>query len=233
VRFKSGQVLITLVTIVLGLMMAIQFRAQQNITKTLPYQRMEDLAYQLTRVEKERAKLEKEVDQLRQDLARAGGGANTEAMAREIERLRVLAGLTEVRGPGITVTMDDSKRPRQKGEDPNAFLIHDDDVLKVINELFAAGAEAIAINGQRLVSNSEVRCAGPTISINRTMTAPPLTIVAIGDPTTLESALKLRGGVIDSLALWGIEVKVKKENEVTVPAYRGSLDFQYAKPVGP
>lgn len=232
-RFKSGQVLITLVTIVLGLMMAIQFRAQQNITKTLPYQRMEDLAYQLTRVEKERAKLEKEVDQLRQDLARAGGGANTEAMAREIERLRVLAGLTEVRGPGITVTMDDSKRPRQKGEDPNAFLIHDDDVLKVINELFAAGAEAIAINGQRLVSNSEVRCAGPTISINRTMTAPPLTIVAIGDPTTLESALKLRGGVIDSLALWGIEVKVKKENEVTVPAYRGSLDFQYAKPVGP
>ncbi|MCL5040572.1 MAG: DUF881 domain-containing protein, partial [Firmicutes bacterium] len=151
--------------------------------------------------------------------------------AREMERLRILAGLSEVQGPGVTVTMDDSKRPRQKGEDPNAFLIHDDDVLKVINELLAAGAEAVAINGQRLVSNTEIRCAGPTISINRAMTAPPLTIVAIGDPATLESALKMRGGVMESLALWGIEVKVKKENEVTIPAYHGSLDFQYAKPV--
>jgi uncharacterized protein YlxW (UPF0749 family) len=140
------------------------------------------------------------------------------------------AGLLPVQGLGIIVTIDDSKRPTKPGENPNLYLIHDDDILKVINELWAAGAEAMSINDQRLIASSEIRCAGPTLSVNNTRYSPPYEIRAIGDPQTLESALRLRGGVVETLQFWGIQVSVKRENVVKVPAYKGVFRFQYAKP---
>ena len=66
------------------------------------------------------------------------------------------------------------------------YIIHDDDLLRVINELRAAGAEAIAINGERIVAMSEIRCAGPTLSVNNNRSAPPYEIKAIGNPNNLE-----------------------------------------------
>ena len=78
----------------------------------------------------------------------------------EIAALKIRAGLTALAGAGVTVEMDDSNRSAKSGDDPNLYVIHDDDVLRVINELRAAGAEAISINGQRLIETSEIRCAG-------------------------------------------------------------------------
>jgi uncharacterized protein YlxW (UPF0749 family) len=141
-----------------------------------------------------------------------------------------LSGLSAVRGPGILVTMADSARPRNRQEDPNVFLIHDDDLLKVVNELRAAGAEAISINGQRLTALSEIRCVGPTISINAVRVAPPIVISAIGDAPTMESALKMRGGVVDQLSLWGIEVTITRQADILVPAYDRVLSWTHARP---
>ena len=103
-----------------------------------------------------------------------------------------MAGLTEVKGPGVTIEMNDAKKEVPSGQDPNLFIIHDDDVLAVVNELLASGAEAIAINGQRVVATTEIRCAGAVIMINGVRFAPPLKIQAIGDPETLHNALKIR-----------------------------------------
>ncbi len=99
------------------------------------------------------------------------------------------AGLIAVEGPGIIVTIDDSKRVGKLGENPNLYLIHDDDILKVINELWAAGAEVMSINDQRIITNSEIRCAGPTLSVNNTRYAPPYEIKVIGNPHNLENSL--------------------------------------------
>lgn len=77
------------------------------------------------------------------------------------------------------VTIDDSKRSSKPGENPNLYLIHDDDILKVINELWAAGAEAVSINEQRLIANSEIRCADSTLSVNNTRYSPPYDIVQL------------------------------------------------------
>ena len=101
-------------------------------------------------------------------------------------------------------------------------------MLRVINELRAAGAEAISINGERLVSTSEIRCAGPTLSVNNNRSAPPYVILAIGNPSNLASALKLRGGVLDTFKFWGIQADLTQPEVVKVPAFKGRRIFEYA-----
>lgn len=228
---RGGQWAVLLVCVVLGMLLAVQIRTQREVSRTLPYQRLEQLTGVLQQVEAERSLLREEVTELRDKLLRAGEGRDLiAALESELEKARMAAGTLPVKGPGVRVIVDDSKRPRQPGEDPALFIIHDDDLLKVVNELRAAGAEALAINGQRLVATSEIRCAGPTISINNTRTAPPVEILAIGDPQAMESSLRMRGGVVETLGAWGIEVRVRRESELMVPAYQGSLRFRFAQP---
>ena len=221
---KQEQIALALVCVVLGAMLAIQFKTTQNIRATVPLQRVEILSQRVNQLEKERDSLVKEVTELRQAI-------DSEAVSKEIEIIKMGAGMTALQGNGIIVTIDDSKRPTKPGENPNLYLIHDDDILKVINELWAAGAEAIAINDQRLITTSEIRCAGPTLSVNNTRYSPPYNISAIGDPKTLETALKMRGGVIETLQFWGIQVTVKKQETVKIPAYKGAFRFDFAKTV--
>ncbi len=229
---KQGQTALAIVFIILGIMLALQFKTQQRITAGgLPSRRLEDVTARLRDVEMDRERLLDEVFDLRQKLSEVTHESGLiQALEDELKKVKIVAGLVEVKGPGIVITLDDSKRVAHPGEDPNAFLIHDDDVLKVINELAAAGAEAMSVNGQRLIATTEIRCAGPTISINNTRVAPPITIMAIGDPEALESGLKMRGGILETLAFWGIDVKIKREAEIIVPAYKGSLKFNWAKP---
>lgn len=226
-KLTHAQLAVAVVCVVLGIMLALQFRVQQDIRQSLPLQRSEEMTKMIKDLETERDKLRSELADLRNSLANASSAGSRD----ELIRARVQAGLTDMVGPGIVLTMDDSKKPKNPNQDPNLFLIHDDDVLKVVNELKAAGAEAVSINGQRLVATTEIRCAGPTISINHTLTAPPLEIRAIGDPVTLENALRMRGGVIEDLSLWGIEISLRREQQVQVPAYNGSMQFNFAKPV--
>ena len=109
----------------------------------------------------------------------------------------------------------------------NNVDVLNEDILKVINELRAAGAEAISLNDQRLISTSEIRCAGPTISVNNTRVAAPFVIKAIGNAKSMEDAIKMRGGVAETLSVWGIQVDIKKDNNIVIPAYKGATEFKY------
>ncbi|MHB8926956.1 MAG: DUF881 domain-containing protein [Bacillota bacterium] len=229
---KGAPWAIALVCMVLGVMLAVQIKVQHNIRGPLSFERSEEISVMLQQTEQERNLLREEVTTLRRQLAEAAKGQESaQGQQDALLRAQIMAGTVPVKGPGIKLVLDDSKTPRQTGEDPNLFILHDDDLLKVINELRAAGAEAISINGQRLVGRSEIRCAGPTISINNTRTAPPVEILAVGDPATLENALRMRGGVLDQLGFWKIDIKLTKPQEVSIPAYAGPLQFLYAKPV--
>lgn len=221
---KQGQVAIALVCTVLGFMLALQFRTTQDIKSSIPFQRIEDLSQRLSQTEKERDILLKQMQELRQT-------PGNESAAKENENIRMGAGVVALEGKGLIITVDDSKRLSKVGDNPNLYLIHDEDLLKVINELWAAGAEAISINEQRLIATSEIRCAGPTLSVNNTRYSPPYEIRAIGEPKTLENSLKMRGGVIETLQFWGIQVSVKTQELVEIPAYKGTFRFEYAKPV--
>lgn len=219
---KHAKILITIVCAIFGIMLVTQFRTNESRKANIPYQRAEELSQRLKIVENERNLLLLEVQKLQEK-------TSNEVIAREINLLKAHAGETPLYGPGVVVTVDDSKKVSKPGENPNLYIIHDDDLLRIINELRAAGAEGIAINAERLTAVSEIRCAGPTLSVNNNRFAPPYIIRAIGDAKSMESALKMRGGVIDTLTFWGIQVSVSKETQVVLPAYKGAHNFEYAK----
>ena len=183
--------------------------------------RVEDLLKQLN---DERAKNDSMSDLI------AENSEYSQTMYNQLEKAEILAGLVEVQGSGVTITVKDSTQRNTIG-DANAYVIHDSDLLMIINELCDAGAEAISLNGERIVSTTEIRCAGSTVSVNNSRYAQPFTISAIGDPVNLENALLMRDGVYDTLTTWGLEISIKKVSNVVVPAYIGSLNYKYAKPV--
>lgn len=222
---KDYKISITLVCVLLGMFLVAQFRTTQTLKQdSISYQRTEDLSERLSQVEKER-------DFLRSEIKKISSKDQDGMLARELRKTKMQAHLLEVVGQGVLVTLDDSNIVKKTVENPNLYLIHDEDMLKIVNELRAAGAEAISINGQRIIATSEIRCAGPTISVNNTRYAPPYIIKAIGNKKTLEAALKMRGGVIDTMKFWGIQVNVNMEDTITIQPYSGELRFEYAKPV--
>ena len=149
---------------------------------------------------------------------------------RELERRQILAGEVPVEGPGVQVHLADNPEPLPPEEDHNPLLVHDNDILTVVNELKAAGAEALAVNGQRLVATSEIRCSGPIIKVNGIGIAAPYEIGAIGDPNTLVSALDLPMGIVAQLRLVDIEVQVIPQATLQIPALAKTPTFRFATP---
>ena len=176
--------------------------------------------------------MQQRVAGLRAELDAATAQTGLAPLRKKLERYRIEAGLVPVSGPGVEVTLNDSNAALQPGQNPNLYVLHDEDVLRVLNELRAAGAEVLAINGERVLSTSEVRCIGPAILVNKTMRkTAPFVITAIGDPKTLTNSLKMPGGVVDTLQrFWGIQVSIREMAQVTIPAYKGSREFEYARP---
>jgi len=218
-KIQQGSWSITCVCLVLGFMLALQFRTTQVMKESVPHQRIEELSARLLQTEEERDALQEELDTVRKE------GANITTTSD----LRLRAGVTPLEGEGIIVRMDDSTAGSKAGENPNLYVIHDDDLLRVVNELRAAGAEAVSVNGQRLIGTSEIRCAGPTLSVNNVRSAAPFIIHAIGDKKSLEAAIKMRGGVAETLKVWGIQVETETRDDVYVPAYKGTTKHTYAK----
>lgn len=116
-------------------------------------------------------------------------GTLEDVLASEVSKQKMNSHLTSLKGPGITVTLEDSERELEEGEDPNNLIIHDLDVLNILNDLRRAGAEAIAINGQRVTSQTQIKCQGATITVNDVTYGQPFIIEAIGNPDTLNAAI--------------------------------------------
>jgi uncharacterized protein YlxW (UPF0749 family) len=174
------------------------------------------------RLEEQLLELQRQVGKVEEEMAQRQSEAAE--ILSQLEAARMLAGVVPVEGPGIVVTMQDSQNA-SSAPDVTNYIVHEQDVRLVVNELRAAGAEAISINGQRLVSNSAIRCVGPTIIVNGVKSAAPFVITAIGDPTTLENALHLPGGVIQMLQDF-VQIEVTKKDLVQLPAFVGDVDFE-------
>lgn len=153
---------------------------------------------------------------------------NTEA---EAEKYQMLAGAVAVKGPGVIITIDDGKRDLYGGEDINNLLVHDLDILMIINELKDCGAEAISVNGQRIVDSTAINCAGWTIRINGRTYARPFTIEAIGDGKKMVSNLLSAHGYGTSLRDWGVIFNIELADEIVIDKYTLERDFFYADPV--
>lgn len=220
---KNYKISITLICILLGMLLVAQFRITETQKKdSLPYQRLEIVSEKLNQAERE-----KEI--LKQELKKLQKKDTDQITVQQITRLKMNANMLEVSGPGIVITLNDSKTLSKPGENQNPYLIHDEDLLKTVNELRAAGAEALSLNDERIIATSEIRCAGPTVSVNNKRSSPPYVIKAIGNPKTLEAALNMRGGIVENLKVWGIQVSVKAEDEIVIKPYEDEFKYKYAK----
>ncbi len=186
----------------------------------------EDLLQQIVQLQNDLAKYREQVSE--------SGGA-TKILRDELKRAETIAGLTDVEGSGIIVTIKDGavQNPNSVLYNDGYGIVHDTYLLTILNELRASGAEALSINDERILATSEIRCAGPTVSINNTKLAAPFEIKAIGNPDTLENALRMPGGAIDEAGFYGIDVTIKKSNKLFVKKYTGAGTFKYAQPVEP
>lgn len=233
-KARSHFVLV-MVCLLLGLLVAVQIRSTGNFTATVPDLRTSEMRVLLMDAIRQNQTLQTDVDELQEQIRQyeqavtKGEGAQG-ILQDELDKARMLAGLAPVEGPGIIITMFDSRKPAAQGEDPSVFIIHDEDILKLTNVLFASGAEAVAVNDQRLLATSEIHCAGPSISINNTRIAAPFVISAIGNSEVLESSLEMRGGIVETLAYFGIEIVIKRHSVIFIPGFSRTVRFEWAKP---
>ncbi len=239
---RLQMLIIFIIWIVVGALLGVALKAQFRLhTAELPSTRLPELARAYVQEKRAVQAMETEIRQLRQkttelENALATGTRQAQVLNDSLQTAKLLAGLVEVEGPGIELVLRDSTRRPAPGSTESLlidlYIIHDYDLLRVVNELRQAGAEAVAINGQRLVANSAIRCVGPVIYVNDIKMASPFVIHAIGDPNTLLGALKTPGGVLsDIIEADPKMVEMRALERVRIPAYTGSTRFRFARPV--
>lgn len=150
------------------------------------------------------------------------------SMKGQIDYLSLMSGTTDLKGEGIIITLNDGENSNNATTRTDT-LVHDSDVLTVVNELKAAGAEAISVNDQRIIASSAIRCVGPVIQVNYQKVAAPFEIKAIGNAQYLESAMNIKNGVVDMLKEFGVSVNVTREKEVKIPKYEGTFTYKNAQ----
>ncbi|MCK9217237.1 MAG: DUF881 domain-containing protein [Firmicutes bacterium] len=226
------QLAISVVCVVLGLMIAIQFRTvKQSIGPVTEY-RAREIATQLKKVREERDNLlalkndyEKKISEYEDSEAQVNIASRI--IKEELEKARIIAGLVDVEGPGLNILLDDLKF----FENYNYNIIDYTDLLEFVNELNAAGAEAVSINDERIISSTEIRQAGLHINVNTVKFAPPFSIKVIGEPKTLEAALRMRGGIVERLESKGIAISITQQQSIIVGKYNGIIENKYSKMV--
>ncbi|MGG1214807.1 DUF881 domain-containing protein [Micromonospora provocatoris] len=159
-------------------------------------------------------KLQEKIRNYEKDFA--SNEKESKQLVQEAEDLRLLLGDLSSEGKGIRITLQDGDYD-PKSVNPNDYIVHESHVFKLLNELKISGAQAIAINGQRVMANSYIRCNGPVITIDGKQHPAPFVIEAIGDSTTLRASLNLSGGVVDQLLNDNIVVSLEENQKLTMP----------------
>ena len=224
-KFESWQWGIGIVAMVLSALIVFQLRTEFKIRAQLPTRQVNELANILKNQDMRLKKYESEIEALRRQTSNYDRD-------REIIRLKMAAGLLPLKGKGIRIILSDAETKPKEYEDPVFRVVHYDQLELLINELWAAGAEAIAVNGRRLGATSGFSCAGTTILIDTNRLAPPYIIEAIGDSENLKNALMMPGGFVEQQILsFNLKFVIEPVDKLYLPAYKGSIAFEYAVPV--
>lgn len=175
--------------------------------------------------------LRREVDQLT-----GQGSADNSDRAAEVVRQSDIAGIRSVIGPAVSVTLDDAPESvSPEGVDGDLLVVHQQDIQAIVNILWRSGAEAMTIQGQRVISTTGIKCVGNTVVLHGIPYAPPYVIRAIGDRERLETGLAESEFVqvfqryVDA---YGLVYQTGFEAEATFPAYSGSMELRHAQSVG-
>ena len=236
-RTRLAHSLVLLVPAVLfGLLVSIQWRTQsdRNELTTRYNTPLLDAAKTL---QNEQAALKLQLADLRAELDKIQTSASTQTGASKelqaaIDRLKLVAGLTERAGDGVIITLDDA-RGASAAKDVEKSICHNTDLTDIVNQAWRGGAEAIAVNDERIVGSSSIYCVGSTIMVNGTLMSPPFAVAVIGpqnellatydDPTQLRDIKQRRD-------VYGLGFRVSRATGLHLPPYRSALNVRYATP---
>lgn len=174
---------------------------------------------------------EKELSRVREDSTQ--NNDDDKNKQEEITLNNNLLGLTNLEGKGIELTVADNPDATSENigvlDDISKYIVHYNDIIALTNELKNAGAEAISVNGQRIVSSTAITCIGNVIKINDEKVSSPFVIKAIGFPESLKGALTRGGGYLSYMKLDGIQVSIRQQDNIQIPKYTGVISSKYMK----
>lgn len=223
-KVKGNHVVLSFVCIVLGFMISFsyQFTKSENKEENQLTDRQWEREYEyrntLIKQEEINRNLQQELFK-QQELVRAAEenlGKQEQVLfnlVEDVEKYRMYVGETKVQGRGLEVTLEDASYVPTEAN-VNSYIVHEGHIQNVINELMISGANAIAINGQRIFHDSYILCIGPVISVDGTQHPAPFIVSAIGDSEVLEAAVNIKGGVKDQLVNDNIKVKIEKRQQI-------------------
>lgn len=222
----GSQYILLIVFIIFGIVLAVQAKSTLNTKKLAAAKTYsaDALKEQLVREQAETDALKKAINDNIADqntiIDEYVHEQNDDKLVRDWEKVRLSAGLVDVKGPGITIKLDDA--PARQPDTPLSwFIIHDQDIKVILNDLKKAGAQAISINGERVVPMSEQVCAGPTILINGNRHTVPYIIEAIGDPDTLYDSIS-NSSRIAEMTEFNIRVEITKSQKLKLAKFSGA-----------
>ena len=198
------------------------------------------LARQVLELQREEGSLTQQLGakdaQIREFQAQSAGSQTTlDSLNRQLGAARLAAGLSRVQGAGIIVEIADSKRVVPVGDNPANFIVLVDDLRDLVTALWASGAEAISINGERLVATSSIYGVGSSILVNTAFLAPPFRIEAIGPDGILDrfqANPAFLGRVKQRVDAYGLEFATATAATVDLQPFVGSTRLRWATPVG-
>ncbi|WP_332647976.1 DUF881 domain-containing protein [Lysinibacillus sp. 54212] len=227
--FKRKYFILLVVCIITGFIIGYSYNISKDDRKesalsNLNYQQGETYRAELIQQQERNKELAQELSDLQEKIREyekryATNEERYEELVEQAEQLRLLLGELPSVGEGISVTLKDGQYDGNTSN-PNDYIVHESHIFKVIQELKISGAEAIAINGQRLKTNSYISCNGPVITIDGQQYPAPFVIEAIGNPDSLISSLEISGGTVDQLLNDQVVITLEKHSQITMPSIR-------------
>ncbi|WP_232732502.1 DUF881 domain-containing protein [Bacillus sp. mrc49] len=220
-KIDGKRVVLSLVCLVLGFMVAFSYnlaKDNRGVSEDKAWNQEYELRQQLIEQETKNREFQKELLQKQETVSRIEKDLAQEKqqffnLAKDTEKYRMFLGKVKVKGSGLQVTLDDGGNVDPEAN-VNNYLVHEQHVFKVVNELYISGAEAVAINGQRLNHDSYIICNGPVITVDGHQHPAPFIITAIGDPEVLGASLDLPGGIKEQLVDENIIFTMEKKKNI-------------------
>lgn len=235
-KHKKFWVSFTLVCMLLGFMLAVLYSSNEQTVQG-ESRGLNDLRLDLQKERERQQKLLAEIrkqnsllEQYESSDALEQGEMPVEVLVKEKERLRNMLGLEAVTGQGFIMRLVPNLKPHSPSTHDEDTPIYDEDLRLIVNELNAYGAEAIALNGQRVIVTTAIRNVQDKIMVNNRPISPPYEFTVIGDPSLLIPALKL-AGLEEYFQVINYRILFIEREEVTLPAYQGKISVKYLQPL--
>lgn len=230
-----------LIALILGIMcfiltltIAVQYRTVEDASKVAGTEINSELKTEVLRWKEryeETYSILQEAENILEEKRELATNNNNQSskIQKELKTLNSLLGTIDVKGNGIVIVVADNNNVTSENvgvlDNISNYLIHDRDLLMLVNELKNAGAEAVSINGERIINTTSITCDGNVILINGNKISSPFEIRAIGSQEALLGAIQRPGGYLEELENYGLVTSIEKKEDITIYKYNGVINY--------